>query len=68
MLVLAFFVIFSFKKSQITLSERWPAINLKDFESMYKDRTYIIQEGTKTNTQFDNKYKGDTVSVLYKYA
>lgn len=33
MLALAFFVIFSFKKSQITLASKWPSIKLKDFEA-----------------------------------
>lgn len=32
MLVLAFFVIFTFKKSQITLSAKWPTIDVKNFE------------------------------------
>lgn len=35
MLVLAFLVIFFFKKSQIAISEKWPAINIKEMNKLY---------------------------------
>jgi hypothetical protein len=35
MLVLAFFVVFTFKKSQIAISEKWPAINVHSMQKNY---------------------------------